>query len=745
MENADIAHIFRDRDGKIQQPHTLLEHLISTAKLARKFAESFESGLYGEVLGFSHDIGKGRADWQKYIHNNIFGENATLENKVGKIPHAIYGAKIVDENFKERKGRFLSYCIAGHHTGLPDWSQASGSNSSLEYQLNKPLDLDSIRMELVSTIKNFILPNPPWRFDREIDMSLWIRMLFSCLVDADYLDTENYMEPKKHSLRNGYSNIEELFNRYNKYMDDFIKKAEKTPINKIRQNILNQCIAKAKNPKGFFSLTVPTGGGKTLSSLGFALAHANYHKINRIIYVIPYTSIIEQNAQVFRDVLGTDDVVEHHSNLDLDDNSERSRLSCENWDAPFIVTTTVQFFDSLFSSKPGMCRKLHNIVNSVVILDEAQLLPVERLKPILKTMQLLVDHYNVSFVISTATQPAFKESSSGDTKFFGLRGIQEIVSEERDHIIKTLYRVNMTFPNNLDKKVSWDTLAKELSTYSQVLCVVSDRKSCRELYSELHKLRPNDTFHLSALMCGVHRSKKISEIKQRIRDGLEVRVISTQLIEAGVDIDFPVVYRALAGLDSIAQAAGRCNREGTLKSLGEVVVFIPPRASPTGILLKAESVTRDMLPNMENRSIDQTQFEEFFSRLYSKANTLDEGNICNLLKPDKTNFSISFRTVSDRFHIIDSPEQKSIIVRYGHGDQLIEQIKKHGIDRFIQRKAQRFMVNVYTHDFNELLNRGSVEEISPSIFALTSNLEYNEDIGLIIQENLYEPSRYIVL
>ena len=299
----------------------------------------------------------------------------------------------------------------------------------------------------------------------------------------------------------------------------------------------------AGEDQGIFSLSVPTGGGKTLSSLAFALEHAIKHKLDRIIYVIPYTSIIEQNADVFRNAVGDDQVVEHHSNLEENDSTPKSRLACENWDAPIIVTTSVQFFESLFAARSSRCRKLHNIVKSVVVLDEAQLVPVDYLSPILKTMQLLVDHYEVSFVISTATQPAFKERIVGGKRFPGLKNVKEIMGEDKDVdlLYQSLKRNHIQFPSDIYITASWEEIADQLQQYEQVLCIVSDRKSCREL----HSLMPRGTFHLSALMCGQHRSQIIKTIKKKLQNKETVRVISTQLVEAGVDFDFPVVYRAL--------------------------------------------------------------------------------------------------------------------------------------------------------------------------------------------------------
>ena len=412
MSNNYFAHVKKEVDDTWAIPHSLLDHLIMTAKMAEKFAAKFYSEEWGKAVGYAHDAGKGRIKWQNYLRlkSGYFDEEAHLEGKPGKMPHAFHGAKLVEELYGKGIGRVLSYCIAGHHAGLPDWSGAEGAGkSSLEFQLTRVKDLNEVEQFILEGIQSSKPSLPPRQFSTGLDMSLWIRMIYSCLVDADFLDTESYMNKEKADNRSGYCSIQELLERLNYFNKQLDKTSENTPVNQIRRNIRKRCIEMAAEPQGIFSLSVPTGGGKTLSSLAFGLEHALKHNLDRIIYVIPYTSIIEQNANVFRKALGEDQVVEHHSSLDEDDSTPKSRLASENWDAPVIVTTSVQFFETLFAAKPSRCRKLHNIANSVVILDEAQLVPVEYLTPILETMQLLVDHYHVSFVISTATQPAFGE------------------------------------------------------------------------------------------------------------------------------------------------------------------------------------------------------------------------------------------------------------------------------------------------------------------------------------------------
>jgi len=738
-----IAHVKKKEDGSWDLPQSLENHLLGTAKQAEIFASVFQSGEWGKMAGLAHDAGKAREEWKKYLLSKSgFDEEASLETKVGKCPHAIYGARLVEEKLGKGLGRILAYIIAGHHAGLPDWSNAEcAGKSCLQYQESTVASLSDISPDMSNLLNNAEIKSPPWKFSQGLDASLWIRMLFSCLVDADFLDTEKYMNEEKPKNRGSYCSILELLTRFNQHIQVLEEKSIKTRLNDIRREIREKCVNTAKEAQGIFSLSVPTGGGKTLSSLAFGLEHALRHGLDRIIYVVPYTSIIEQNAEVFRNALGKDQVVEHHSSLDIDVSSVKSQLATENWDAPIIVTTSVQFFESLFSAKSSRCRKLHNIVNSVVILDEAQLVPIEFLSPILDTIQLLVDHYHVSIVISTATQPAFGEQNNVKQDFQGLKNVKEIIGSDKDveKLYGSLKRVHVRMPDELYKPTSWEDIAEELKKYNRVLCVVSDRKSCKELYS----LMPEGTYHLSALMCGEHRSEIIKQIKDDLNNKKSVRVISTQLVEAGVDIDFPVVFRAMAGLDSIAQAAGRCNREGLLPDLGVVNVFIAPKKAPIGILRKATDTTLCLLSRYQGDPLNQALFNTFFSELYWKANSLDKEEIIKLLQPTRNDLGIFFRSASERFQIINDSDQKAILVRYKAGDHLIDALKQKGPDRLLMRKLQRYSVNIYIYDFQKLMNNALIEEVHPNIFALISRSEYSNKTGLMVDDVDYDPEKFI--
>jgi CRISPR-associated endonuclease/helicase Cas3 len=737
-----MAHVRKEENGQWAEPHWLDDHLRGTAEKASQFASIFDSAEWGYAAGISHDLGKSPQNWQKYLcKKSGFDEHAHLENISGKMEHSAPGAKYIEEIWGKRISAILSYCIAGHHTGLPDWI---GTQGALTYRLQntKIEGIPDYIKELINHVPPKTLPRS---FERKgLDLSLWIRMLFSCLSDADFLDTERYMNIDQHQNRSRYLSVNILLELFNNHMTKMKTEAPSSIINQVRESVLNDCRNSAMRKPGFFSLTVPTGGGKTLSSMAFALEHSVRFKKDRVIYVIPYTSIIEQNADVFRNVFGADQVVEHHSNINDQDLTAKSRLAAENWDAPIIVTTSVQFFESLFAVKTSRTRKLHNICNSVVILDEAQLVPVEFLTPILRTMELLVKFYKVTFVICTATQPAFeKRDDSPDFPGIPKNSIGEIINDVPS-LYKTLKRVKIEIPDDLTSVCTWNEIAQELKLFESVLCIVSERKSCKELFH----LMPEGTYHLSALMCAQHRSEIITKIKSDLKFKRPVRVISTQLVEAGVDLDFPVVYRAIAGLDSIAQAAGRCNREGLLNvedKLGKVVVFVPQKKAPSGFLRKAAETTTRLLSQGLPDPIDQCVFPCFFSELYWKANNLDRKRILDLLKPEESEsgIAIQFRTAADAFNLIDDSMQRSVLIPFGEGKELIQHLKEQGPVRNLIRKLQRYTVNVYENDFNELLNRGSLEEVSIGFFALLCEVEYDSNTGLKVNDNFFNPEPYI--
>lgn len=732
MLNEPIAHI-----TEAGRTHTLREHLFKTAQRAADFAAVFGFRQWGWLGGLWHDLGKYAPAFQSKLRAAA-GDEAHLEAKA-RVDHSTAGGLYAVDQFGQ-KGRLLAYIAAGHHAGLPDWEADRTGQAALSQRLSKK---ELLADALANGIPAEILEQPfPVEKPTGRDPAFWLRMLFSCVVDADFLDTEDFFEPEKAARRSGYPALSELLVPFSAYMTDKQSEARDTVVNRIRAGILARCIEKAKDSPGIFSLTVPTGGGKTLSSMALALHHAAIHGQQRIIYVIPYTSIIEQTADQFRQIFG-DAVVEHHSNLDVTDierETPRSRLACENWDAPIIVTTNVQFFESLFAGRTSRCRKLHNIARSVVVLDEAQLLPPEFLRPILKALDELRKHYAVTVLLCTATQPALGPHKSSGFTFEGLEGRREIMEDPANLFIR-LKRVEVKLPENVYEPLTWEELAKELARLSSVLCIVNRRDDCRLLWS----LMPKDTFHLSALMCGAHRSRRIDEIKARLDAGLPTRVISTQLVEAGVDLDFPAVYRAMAGLDSIAQAAGRCNREGLLEK-GTLTVFTPPSRPPAGILRQAAEIGAQLLNEAGMDPLAPDRFTDFFLRLYwlQGEERLDARNILGDLKPDNQ-LRFSFRTAAANFKLIDDTHQAPVVVTYGEeGAKLVDQLTRLGPERWLLRKLQRYVVNLPKHLHERLRAEGAIREIHAGIFVQGHGALYDDNLGFCPDRSIiYDPDELI--
>jgi len=736
-----IAHVFKNPDGK-WKTHSLEEHLVEVGRLAGQFAEPFGNKDWAHLAGLWHDLGKYSPEFQAYIKSQSgFDPDAHLEGVPGKVNHSSAGALHAVERFG-KLGRILAYLIAGHHTGLLDWHTIVETQGprGLNYRLGNN---EKIHLENACSgsppleILNHPVPSssPP----KGGDPALWIRILFSCLVDADFLDTEAFMNPERTEARQSFPDLPELLPKFQTHMEDFQAKANPTDVNHLRREILERCIQQAIRPSGIYSLTVPTGGGKTLSSLAFALHHAKAHGKQRVIYVLPYTSIIEQTAAVFRGIFG-EIVLEHHSNLDANRETPQTRVACENWDAPLIVTTSVQFFESLFSHRTSRVRKLHNLVNSIVILDEVQLLPPGYLNPILKTMQELSDNYKVTVLLSTATQPALSPRKTFEGSFPGLKS--EELMEDPHALHSALKRVKVELPPDPNQSQTWEEIAEELKAHSTVLCIVNRRDDCRELY----RLMPHGTIHLSALMCGKHRREIIEDIKSLLKNEQPVRVISTQLVEAGVDFDFPVVYRAMAGLDSIAQAAGRCNREGKLDQ-GRVVVFVPPKPAPPGLLRKAEQTARQLILQGLDDPLEPDLFQKYFETLYWQVGNLDEKRILEDLKPGE-GLEIQFRTASQKFRLIDETQYRPVVVQYDETSRkLIHQLQQphfSGPNRDFMRKLQQYVITVPERIHSELLNRYAIREVHPGVFIQLDTTLYDSKTGFLDKKGISNPEDFTI-
>lgn len=742
MSQAPIAHVARNPDGSWREPHGLDAHLASVSLAAACFARSFGEE-WASLAGLWHDLGKYRPGFQSYIRekSGFERENAHIEGTGSRVEHSAAGAVHAINTLGELQGRLLAYLIAGHHAGLPDWN---GDNSSLFQRLDRARN-DGHFQEVIDA-------NPPSHIlnadglkptsrpkGKAEDLHLWLRLLFSCLVDADFLDTEAYMEPARAARRSTHPAIDELLARFIAYMEKLRAQAPATAVNALRARVLAQCIERAGEDRGngLFSLTVPTGGGKTLASLAFALHHAMAHGKRRVIYVIPYLSIIEQTANEFRKVFGENVVIEHHSHLDPDKENAASRLAAENWDAPLIVTTNVQFFESLHAAKTSRCRKLHNIVDSVVILDEAQLLPPDWLDPCLAAIRALSAHYGATFVLCTATQPTFRPRDVNGRKFAGLSDVQELMQggphvQAPEELYAALERVQVHWPTTLAPQ-DWDTVAQRMSAHPQALAIVNRKNHARALAEILP-----GALYLSTNLCGAHRAERIDEIRlrlaanrERMQAGLPVcplHVVSTQLIEAGVDVDFPVVFRALAGLDAIAQAAGRCNREGHLER-GEVRVFVPPEPSPPGLLLKAEQATRELLALDTEPELSPDMFDRFSRLLLARVNSWDKTDIHGLLKPGN-GLEFRFREAAEKFHLIDN-EGLPVIVRWGDSPDLIDQLDAGKSNRWLLRKLQRYTVNVHPDCLSRLLVQGDVRQLPLGLYVQVNDLIYDGTFGFL--------------
>ena len=767
-----IAHIRSKNDNFVEkQPLAGPEgHLEGVAALAESFANAFNAGEFAKCAGLLHDLGKFKTDFQNYIRQSSgYDTEESDDFGVGKVDHSAAGAiwayekgntiSPYEKGFNEKNigGLLLPYIIAGHHSGLPDfWGKLDKRLTQKDFLTQS---LKNGGKEFLDGIKFPALKTAPVKNPR--DLHLWVRMLFSCLVDADFLDTERFMSPENFALREKSISLKELKARFDSFMDKMSKNAPSTEINKIRAEILSDCRQGAMKEPGLFSLTVPTGGGKTLASMGFALDHAIKYGKSRIIVAIPYTSIIEQTADVYKNVFKNGDedlsnvVLEHHSNLDPDKETTKSKLAVENWDAPIVVTTNVQLLESLFAAKTSRCRKIHNIANSVVILDEAQMLPPEYLKPILGVLESLTTDFGCSVVLCTATQPTLQGHIGGDPAPHGEGGFEGLPRNNVRELIKNpqelfekMNRTNVTYiPEKID---SWEKVAMQLIQYDQVLCIVNTRKDCKALYDSM----PPDTIHLSASMCGQHRSNLIAEIKRKLKKGDPIRVVSTQLVEAGVDIDFPVVYRAMAGLDSVAQAAGRCNREGKLKQ-GNVYVFNAPKEPPVGLLRFGAQASQHVIDQdkLENIPLIPEIFSTYFRTYYNQIHSFDKKNILHNLDLRANNLKAEFRTAAENFQLIDDKAQKSVIVWYSdnkiNSQELIAQLEAVGLKRDIMRKLQRCTVNIPKKCWEELQKDDYITEIKgPDGIGLdiwqqgTSSL-YSEKTGFSLDGPKFEGTEFI--
>ena len=715
--NTIISHI-RLSDKAVQ---TNDEHQRGVACLASSFASEFGMADVGHLLGLLHDKGKEQVAWQKYIQG-VTGYNPKYANTKNGPNHAYIGAHIAQILYPQLSP-LIAQPIAGHHRGLYDYCEyIEETKKDIPKEVLIP-ESQSCAMPRLHNLKSY-------------DLHHLVRILFSCLVDADSLDTEEFMNPEQASLRGVHTTMEKLLCKLEEYLSQLKEKSEDTEVNRIRNYVQEQCIKESQGKMGFYSLTVPTGGGKTLASVLWALNHAVKNHLHRIIIAIPYTSIIVQTAATLKAIFGEENVLEHHSNVNTDniknrEQRERMQLATENWDYPIIVTTNVQLFESLFSNKRADCRKLHNVVKSVLILDEVQTLPMDFYKPIVHTLDTLCRIFGVSVLFTTASLPVLTgriEGSNPNVGFEALASVHEIIPAEAK-LHDKLRRVELKID---ETPKSYDEIATELAKHQRVLCIVNTRRDAKELYERLPK--EGICLHLSRMMCPTHVATTIQQIKRVLREKNDcpIRVISTQLVEAGVDIDFPVVYRQQAGLDSILQAAGRCNREG-IQTISTTYVFSLGKEHPlpTGFISQTNNARLNMVGQYDWFAPETMVV--YFKQLHCRINNFDKRQMQELLyKP-----ACEFEKAANLFHLIDD-QTKPVLVNWHDSMNLYQRLLSEGPSYQLMKQMAQYSVNIRKHDFDMLQSIGAIEEPFENIYVITNPAFYKDDTGLSFGNNWLE-------
>lgn len=734
---------------------TLSEHANEVARRAEAFAEKFGMGLWGRALGLLHDAGKASAGFRKRLEG-------------GKpVDHSTAGAKIAVDRYGAG-GWFMAYALIGHHGGAPNgkvWSECSRSQSAflrtpLKNRLESEIESYDAFFELMETgeidLPDIVQLGAPMRPGRTFEstarkaFSVFVleHFLYSSLVDSDYLDTERFMTPETSEAREAreLANMEELLAKLESHMADLMEKAGDTPVNRARRSVYEDCLATAVQPSGLYTMTVPTGGGKTLSSMAFGLRHAVEQGMERVIVAIPYTSIVEQTAATLKAIFGAENVLEHHSNYDFrdldDEEKAKQRLAIQNWDAPIVVTTNVQLFESLFSNKPGKSRKVHNMARSVIILDEAQTLPDKLLKPSLAMLEELAAGYGSSIVLCTATQPA-------------LEGLWPFGAEPRE-----IVQHRDLFDEAFGGRVAYESLGtieqaglvERIAAGREVLCVVGTRGLARAVYddvvaraaergdlSDVKRAFDEGYFHLSAFMIPAHRSAMLERIRERLDRKERCVVVSTQLVEAGVDVDFPEVYRELAGLDSVVQAAGRCNREGRLPGAGTVRVFelsIDGERQKTETWLeKMKGIARDVIRENGGK-VEEGLIPAFFKTRYD-SECLDAKGIFQKTATRDLIFdrfeTMPFEQCALDYRIIEDDSIPVFVPWGAEGRALLKELLASKNPAGMAMRLQRFSVGVPVWSIEGYKQAYAVEELEPFLILKEDGCRsfYREDVGLV--------------
>lgn len=702
-----LAHIADD--GRVQ---TVSEHLHGTGELAAGFAAPFGAADEARAAGLLHDIGKYSAAFQQRIRGSAVS-----------VDHSTAGA----QEACKRGDLPAALAIAGHHGGIPDCGNQrhdTADDTTLHGRLRRKLPpYDKWQNEIAPPSAK----PPAWAVSGSITAAFYTRMLYSCLVDADFQDTQNFMDGQA-APRGGGESISALLGKVRAKAAEYLANPE-SPVASQRNAALRACMERgAKWEQGMYTLTVPTGGGKTFASLAFALEHAAAHGMSRVIYVIPYTSIIDQTAGVFAELLGEENVLAHYSaaeyllaeSEDLTPAQYRKLLASENWDAPIVVTTAVQFFESLYSNRSSRCRKLHNIANSVIIFDEAQTLPQNYLMPCLSAIAQLVEHYHVTSVLCTATQPTlaplFARIAPGLT--------QREICPDVAGMYSALRRTEI---HDLGS-ISTDELCSRLQAHEQVLCVVNRRKTAQELYAALSG---SGCYCLTTLLCAADRKRQLDEIRARLHNKLPCRVVSTSLIEAGVDVDFPVAYREQCGLDSLLQTAGRCNREGR-PEVGPVYRFqLYGQAAPQ--MLAQNINAMDYAARRHTDLSSPEAIEAYFNELFNlrSPDTLDKKRILPMIKNGVSGCMLPFAQVAEQFKFIETPT-RTVYLPLGDGAELCRQLREGKISRGLLRRLGVYSVECYNAQFNTLDRSGALELLPDGSAILIDMTKYDPKTGLAL-------------
>ena len=707
-----IAHT--REDGAVQ---SVAEHLHRTAELACGFARSFGAGEWAETAGLLHDIGKYSDKFQQHI---LHPERSL------RVDHSTAGA----QQAIKRGMQPVAFAVAGHHGGIPDGGSRRDTSEDITLVGRSKRSVEEcsfweqeIQLPRVSDF--------PFPMKNNFEVTFFTRMLYSCLVDADFLDTERFMQPGKQD-RGGVP-LSELHQKVRDRANVWLSGASEVGLNRIRNEILRDCLNKGETlDRGCYTLTVPTGGGKTFASLAFAMEHAARCNLERIVYVIPYTSIIDQTVEVFSKILGEENVLAHYSDADYqlteqnvqDAAARKKAAAAENWDAPVIVTTAVQFFESLYANRPARCRKLHNLANSVIIFDEAQTLPVSYLRPCVAAIAQLVEHYRASVVLCTATQPVLQPLFDEFMPGYLLR---ELCSAG-DDLYAVLRRTMLRDMGTVTQAQLIDCLCEQ----EQVLCVVNRRKQAQCIYEELPQ---EGRYCLTTLLCSADRKAQLREIRTRLKHGLPCRVVSTSLIEAGVDVDFPTAYREQAGLDSILQTAGRCNREGKHPVENSIVSIFSLDGNPPPRMLRQNTAALETVRRRygAERLDSPKAIEAYFSTLLYALKTpeaLDAKGILPAIERGwERTVQFPFATIAQEFRLIESPV-RSVYIPTGKGAELCEALQSGAHSRGLFRKLGQYGVSVYPDHFQTLDRAGALALLEDGSAILTDLRLYDCKTGL---------------